>query len=93
MGYSEVFAETVLDLANSEAAPRVLSAQAAFGEDVPGFAEVHFVGFLGGDPHGPPLAADALRSHIVSIQQAHDLLPTVQAVHATMTRVRSGFRC
>jgi hypothetical protein len=28
---------------------------AAFGEDVPCFTEVHFVGFLGGDPHGPPL--------------------------------------
>src|SRR5690348_3714574 len=28
---------------------------ASFGEDVPGFAEVHFVGFFGGDPHGSPL--------------------------------------
>src|SRR5215472_16464725 len=28
---------------------------AAFGEDVPGFAEVHFVGFFGGDPHGAAL--------------------------------------
>jgi hypothetical protein len=26
-----------------------------FGEDVPGFTEVHFAGFLGGDPHGLPL--------------------------------------
>jgi hypothetical protein len=23
----------------------------ALGEDIPGFAEVHFVGFPGGDPH------------------------------------------
>ncbi len=28
---------------------------AAFGKDVPGFAEVHFVGFFGRDPHRPPL--------------------------------------
>src|SRR5215813_1195494 len=28
---------------------------AAFSEDVPGFAEVHLVGFVSGDPHGTPL--------------------------------------
>src|SRR5690348_8634029 len=28
---------------------------APFGQDVPGLAEVHFAGFLRGDPHGPPL--------------------------------------
>src|SRR5690348_13398547 len=28
---------------------------AAFGEYVPGFTEVHLVGFLGRDPHGPLL--------------------------------------
>jgi hypothetical protein len=27
---------------------------APFGQDVPGFAEVHLVGFLGGDLDGPP---------------------------------------
>jgi hypothetical protein len=31
------------------------SVAAPFGEEVPGLAEIHFVGLLGGDPHGPTL--------------------------------------
>jgi len=38
---------------------------APFGQDVPGFAEVHFVGFLGGDPHGPALVDLSLALAVV----------------------------